>query len=497
MARRLVLSIVLLAAGGMLAAPAGASHRQRSLIQDDALLLQSGPDVQARALDDVVALGAEGVHAVVLWDAIAPVRRPPEFDGGDPAAYAPGRWNALDDLVRGASARRLELLLSPSVPGPGWASGCPRGVAMRHVCRPDASAYGAFLRALGRRYSGRYRDEDQGGGVLPRVISWSFSNEPNQPAWLRPQFGRRDGVRYPVAAVLYRRLVRAGIAGLRGSGHGADELLLGETGPIGRVTGRLNTRPVAPGPFLRTLLCLDRDGSPLQDGVAARVRGCGPSFKPLAVTGFAHHPYTRGGSKPPTARGPAATEITISSAGRLERLLDAAGRADRIPDKLPIHYTEYGFQTRPPDYMFGVALAAQSAYLNQSDWIAWRNPRIRTVAQYKLDDDRLVSSFQSGLRFWDGVRKPSYDAYRLALWVSRRGDDRLRIYGQLRPLAPGAVARVELQNAPLGQGEFRTVVSFKVRSRNGTFLRTIDRREGRFRLAWGTLRSRQATIAAR
>jgi hypothetical protein len=147
--------------------------------------------------------------------------------------------------------------------------------------------------------------------------------------------------------------------------------------------------------------------------------------------------------------------------------------------------------------MFGVPLEEQADYLNQSDWMAWRDRRIRTVAQYKLDDDRVVSSFQSGLRFWDGVPKPSYDAYRLALWVSRRGDARLRVYGQLRPLAPGAVARVVLQNAPLGQGEFRPVASFNVRSRNGTFLRTIDRREGRFRLEWGTLRSREATISPR
>ncbi len=491
MAHRLLLIAAVLIAG-VLAAPAGASRQQRSLIQDDHLLLQAGPDAQARALDDVVELGAEGVRAVVLWDEIAPARRPRGFAGADPGAYAAARWNALDDLVRGASARGLELLLSPSVPGPGWASGCPRGVAMRHVCRPDAGAYRAFLRALGRRYSGRYRDEDQGGGVLPRVVSWSFSNEPNQPAWLRPQFGRRDGIRFPVAAVLYRGLVREAVAGLRGSGHGDDELLLGETGPIGRVTGPLATRPVSPRPFLRTLLCLDGKGDPLEQGVAARMRGCGPSFKPLAVTGFAHHPYTQGGSKPPTARGPAATEITISSAGRLERLLDAAGRAGRLPKKLPVHYTEYGFQTRPPDFLFGVPLAAQAAYINQSDWIAWRDPRIRTVAQYKLDDDPVVSSFQSGLRFWDGVRKPSYDAYRLALWMRRRGDDRLRVYGQRRPLAPGAVARVALQNAPLGRGAFRTVASFIVRSRNGTFLRTVDRREGRFRLRWGDLLSREA-----
>ena len=73
MAHRLVLLTVPLVALALLAAaPADASRRQRSLIQDDHLLLQSGPDAQARALDDVVVLGAEGVRAVLLWRDLAP-----------------------------------------------------------------------------------------------------------------------------------------------------------------------------------------------------------------------------------------------------------------------------------------------------------------------------------------------------------------------------------------------------------------------------------------
>ena len=94
---------------------------------------------------------------------------------------------------------------------------------------PTRARTGAFLRALGRRYSGAYADENQGGGVLPRVSRWSFCNEPNQPSWLRPQFARRRGIAYPAAAVAYRALARAGIAGLRATGHGGDRMLLGET----------------------------------------------------------------------------------------------------------------------------------------------------------------------------------------------------------------------------------------------------------------------------
>ena len=485
-------------------AAARAAPTQESLVEDEYQMLQAGPAVRERALDDVVALGADGVRALVLWADLAPspraAARPGGFDPADPAAYPAARWDRLDGLVRGTAARGLSLLLSPSTPAPAWASRCQGSVSKRRLCTPDGAQYGAFLSALGRRYSGSYADENEGGGVLPRVRRWSFANEPNQPSWLRPQFARARGIIYPAAAVAYRAMVRGGIAGLRASGHGADQMLLGETSPIGRVSGRLATRSVPPAAFIRTLLCIDRDGDALS-GRAAAVRDCARPRR-LRVTGYAHHPYNRGGSQPPLTRGGRATEITIASAGRLERLLDAGARRRRIPSGLPIHYTEHGFQTNPPDLLFGVSPARQAEYVNQSDWIAYRDERIRTVAQYKLADDTIVSSFQSGLRFFDWTPKPSYDAYRLPLWVTRKGSSRLRVYGQVRPLASGATTRVQLQNAALGAGPFRTVGTLTVRSANNTFLRSVPRREGRWRLRWtdpsgAVLLSREAVAAAR
>jgi hypothetical protein len=452
---------------------AHASETQESLVEDERLMLQSGPAARAQALDDAAALGADGIRAVVRWRDVAPARRPGGFEPADPAGYPAARWEALDDLVRGAGARGLFVLLSPSTPGPSWASGCAR---RRDVCRPDPGAYGAFVQALGRRYDGTYAG-------LPRVDRWSLGNEPNQPAWLQPQLARRRGITFPVAAVLYRALARAGIRGLRATGHAADQLLLGETSPIGQTTGALARRPAAPGAFVRTLLCIDAHGRPLR-GAAAAVRRCRGRFAGLRVSGFAHHPYAQGGSRPPTYRGDPATEITLASVGRLERILDAAARRGRIPPRLPIHFTEHGYQTNPPDGTLGISPARQAAYVNRSDWIAYRNPRVHTVAQYKLADDPVISGFQSGLRFADGRPKPAYAAYQLPLWVSERGAARLRVYGQLRPLARAATARVELQNAPLADSAFATVATFTVRSGTNAFLRTIPRFEGRFRLAW-------------
>ena len=175
----------------------------------------------------------------------------------------------------------------------------------------------------------------------------------------------------------------------------------------------------------------------------------------------------------------------------------------RIARGLPIHYTEFGFQTDPPDGLFGVPLARQAEYLNESDWIAYRNPRVRSVAQYELVDDPASARFQSGLRFADGRPKPAYDAYRLPLWITRKGASHLRVYGQVRPLANGGVTQVELQNAPLGLAVWRTVATVAVRSPRGHLLRTVPRREGRWRLRWVPapgavpLFSREAVAAAR
>ena len=434
------------------------------------------------------------MRSLVLWDRLAPrgARRPRGFKGAEPRAYPPALWDPYDDLVRGTSVRRLGLILSPSTPIPAWASRCKRG--RKATCKPDPKAFRAFVTALGRRYSGSYADENQGGGVLPRVSRWSLGNEPNQPAWLTPQYERRRGRLMATAAILYRRLAVAGIAGLRASGHGREQILIGETSPIGRAHGSPARRPIAPVEFLRTLFCLTPGGQRLR-GAEARRLACGRPRR-LAVSGFAHHPYLQGGSRPPTEPPEGAGEITIATPARLRRVLDQAARARRVPRRLPVYYTEFGFQTNPPDRLLGVGVRRQAGYINQSDWIAYRDPRVRAVAQYKLIDDAARSSFQSGLRFLGGRAKPAYDAYRLPIWVSGRGP-RLRVYGQVRPARAATRQVVRIQLRPPRRRTFTTVRTVAVRSRRGHFVVRVRARPGVWRLAWGDLRSREARAAPR
>ena len=188
---------------------------------------------------------------------------------------------------------------------------------------------------------------------------------------------------------------------------------------------------------------------PQHEGKSSRApRGsdqhCG-GYKKLNVTGYAHHPYTRGGSRPPTS-GVNAGEITINVASRLTRLLDQAARAKRIPAKLPIHYTEHGWQTQP-DLIFGVPDAQQAEYINQSDWIAYKNPRVHTVAQYKIVDDRNIgraSRWACGCS--TGVAEARLRRLPAADLGLGQGLD-VTVYGQVRPAADGTAQTVEIQRA--------------------------------------------------
>ncbi len=465
-------------------AGAGASPGQTSMIEDDAQLVLSGDAARERTLDDVAVLGADTVHTIVFWNRVAPratsTRRPGNFDGSDPAAYPPELWDKYDGLVRGAVARGLDLILSPAGPMPLWASGCKGSSKVLRTCRPNATQYKRFVQAIGTRYSGTYADENQGGSVLPAVSRWSVWNEPNQGGWLQPQYEKSGKAAVLRSPVIYRGLVRAALKGLAASGHSQDDVLFGETAPLGRVTGSLATRPIPPGDFLRAALCIDAKGRALT-GRAARALDCA-GFKRLAVSGIAHHPYTRGGSQPPTSKG-GPTEITISSASRLKAVITQAAARGRIPARLPIFYTEFGFQTNPPDTLFGVTLARQAAYLNQSDFIAYLDRTVKSVAQYELRDEKNLGGFQTGLRFLDGSAKPGFAAYRLPIWVTRSGG-RLRVWGQIRAAEDDAAEPVEVQNDPRGGEDFETVSTVMTDNRKGFVDVKVPNTGGTWRLRW-------------
>ena len=307
------------------------------------------------------------------------------------------------------------------------------------------------------------------------IRRWSIYNEPNVKSWLSPQYVRRGRTTVPSSPTRYRRLFEAATTALAATGHGSDQILLGETAPIGNAAGSLGASTMATARFIRSLLCVDTRGRAVGTGDC---RG----YRRLRATGFAHHPYIRGGSRPPRTAA-RLDEITIGSSSRLFSLLDQAGRHGRIARGLPVYYTEYGFQTNPPDRLLGVTPTKQAAYINESDWIAYGQSRIRSVGQYLVRDEQATRGFQTGLRYFRGAKKPAYAAYRLPIWVVG-GRSSVTVYGQVRPARNGARERVEIQFKALGSATFRTLGTVTTTHRNGTFTARVSRRSGLWRLRW-------------
>src|SRR3954449_8532268 len=148
-ARRL-LAVAAACAAALPTAPALAAPDQQSLIEDEKLMLESGPDVQAQALDEAKALGADVIRANIVWARYAPnsnsTKKPKGFNGKDPNAYG-GSLGIVDSFVAGAQARGMQVLLTPTGPIPAWASRCKGSTKARSVCKPDPQLFGAFVRA--------------------------------------------------------------------------------------------------------------------------------------------------------------------------------------------------------------------------------------------------------------------------------------------------------------------------------------------------------------
>jgi hypothetical protein len=443
-----------------LIAPAGAqaSKTQESVFQDDATLLYSSAETREASLDELDALGVDTIRALVVWSRVAPDHtsptKPAGFDATDPNAYPQGAWDRWDALVQSAQARGIQVLLTPTGPIPGWASDCRGTYDQRRICRPNPTEFGNFVTAVAKRY--------------PSVKRWSIWNEPNLGSWLTPQYSVGSKGALPEAPHRYRSLVQSATSALRSNGHSSDQILLGETAPIGKTSGDLSTRSVQPVVFWRELFCLDSKGKALS-GSNRTARGCPASYAKLRVNGAAHHPYTRAAGGKPTSTI-ASNDITLVKIDRLSLWLDRGAKAKRIPSGLPIYITEYGFQTNPPDEQSGVSLTAQALYIAQSDYLAWGNSRIRSVAQYELFDEPALDTFQTGLRFVDGRAKPGLDAYRTPVWPFEKNGYRY-VWAMVRGATTAQPATVEY--ASKSSGPWKRVRTVTVdRSHRFIYLKT-------------------------
>jgi hypothetical protein len=448
----------------VLAAPSAHAARgaELSMMDDQALLGASQARVD-RALARMQALGADRVRVSAFWADIAPgaqvQSKPAGFNAANP--YDPAyRWAALDRVVGSAAAHGLRVLVSISTPVPFWASAKPS--LKNAVWAPKPAEFGQFAYAIAYRY--RFT-----------VDQFSLLNEPNQGAWLQPQSLRGKAV----SPHLYRALVQAGYPGVKAAAPDAT-VLVGELAPSGRNDPGV-TRPIRPLLFLREMGCRDARFRAIRSG---RCHG----FHPVPLDALGHHPYALFQS--PFQRSQYPDDAAIGDWRRLEQTLDRlVARKALKPSgrgRLAIYYTEFGYQTDPPDPFAGIPLGRQSRWLQDAAYVAWRTPRVRGLNQFRISDGSIrgkgplaFREFQSGLYFSNGKAKPAARTFPNPI-VVRPSGRRLLVWGQARP---GAGHAIWIQRRAAGSKSFRNV-AHESSDASGVFQVRLARRRGTYRFHW-------------
>ena len=121
-----------------------------------------------------------------------------------------------------------------TAPAPSWATANHKAP---YTYRPDPLDFQEFMTAVARHYGSQ-------------VSLYSIWNEPNEPAYLTPQWSSSGK---PVSGFIYRGLYQAGYLGLQKAGLTHPRVLFGETAPVGydtvnvrREKSKAFLHPVAP-----------------------------------------------------------------------------------------------------------------------------------------------------------------------------------------------------------------------------------------------------------
>ena len=548
MLRALAMSCALIAA--VAPARAAASATQESILQDDNQLVYASPSHVAEVLAQLASLGVERIRVSVIWALVAPdplssVR--PSFDAANPADYPASAWNRYDVLVKVAHALGLGVDFDITSPAPYWATArSPLTInsKFKKNYSPSAVQFGEFVEAVGTRYSGTYVTKAPAppptpptllglpippvvGGTttspspaqpapLPRVDYWEIWNEPNEAGWLTPQWRRSPASRTghghksspswtEESPVIYRGLLDQAWSALAATGHGRDTILVGDTSAKGSVNSGI-LRAMPPMTFLRALYCVGNSYRPLTGARAAELAcpadGSASTFTaehPALVdaTGYADHPYSF--TLPPNVRSTNPSWATLADLPHLEAALERifASYGTPTPEGVPLYLTEYGYKSNPPNPYVNVSQAQQAEYINEGEYLAWRDPYVRALAQFELIDagpqtGNLVGSpaywgtFQTGLVSVNGVPKPSYFAYRIPIWLpDPRTGPRVTMWGQLRPADHAGPQTGTIEYEPAGTSAFTTLQAVQTASPQGFILAHVPlSAPGWLRLAW-------------
>ncbi len=499
-------TIVAFALGG--APTALASHSQTTTLQDDQLLIYSPPAQVASTLQTLKGMGIDRIRVSVVWSLIAPkpnAAKKPKFNATNPNAYPGGAWARYDLLDVLAARDGLQVYFQPTAPAPTWATP-PRQLdqGYRWSHDPNATDFGQFVQAVGKRYNGSSTTTAVNGTPtqLPPVRAWGIWNEPNIGGWMTPQWTKVHGQFVPTSAAIYRGMLDAAWNGLARTGHRHDTIMIGETAAYG-ASHQGYGASMDPLVFLRGLYCVGAGYRPLT-GSAATAIGCPASDGRAAFVkahpalfdaqGWAHHPYDF--QHPPNFVRTDPNSASLSSLTRIERALDRAQRAHGGRGGMPIDITEWGVQSRGPSPYQPFSQAQQAEFLNEGEYMAWTNPRVPAFSQfllvdaapntkYKKGSKPYWATFQSGLLFNpSGAAKPAYNAFELPLWLPKpQHGSHVLIWGQIRPTDAPKVAQLEFE--PQGANTWTTVATIRPSDAEGFFTTHVSLPSaGGVRLAW-------------
>jgi Glycosyl hydrolase catalytic core len=332
------------------------------------------------AFTQLRSLRAGIVRITIDWAGVARRRPIAPADPADPAY----NWTAVDNVITEARAKRIAVLAA--IYGtPRWA-GRGKNRLPRRITDLRLFAY-----AAAKRYSGTYRvgtDENEPERTLPPVRRWLAWNEPNNPVFLRPQWKMVKRQWRSQAAYDYAKICGAVYAGIKSTRIAGQKVACGATGPRGNDAPRSSRASTSPLVFMTWLR---RAGLKNFDA-------------------WAHHPYYGSRLEKPNTMPVSKKGVTLANIKvMIQRLNQLWGRSKRI------WVTEYGYQTRPPDRIFGVSYRTQAKYVHQALALARKTRRIDMFVWFLIRDERRLSGWQSGVVTARGARKPAYRAFQIAL----------------------------------------------------------------------------------
>jgi hypothetical protein len=374
--RGAIATVLVAALAAVAAQSSSASRYLRVGIYDQAQTLYGNT---AQTFATFKTLHVQEVRLNLQWGGPSGVARSRPVQPANPSDPAYD-WTIYDNAVREAAANGMHVLFS--IYGtPSWANG-DKG---QNVAPASSIDLRDFAYAAARRYSGTYLDAS--GQKLPAVKDWLAWNEPNNPIFLSPQY-KRVGTQWVIeSAVSYAAICNAIYDGVHSTLVSGERVGCGATAPRGNNSPTSSRPSVSPLVFLHAVKA---------DGLRT-------------FDAWAHHPYYAGPADSPAAR----TDLGagVDEAVTLGNLNDLISTVTQLYGKKRIWITEYGYQTNPPDSLFGVSWAKQAAYLTQAFEIARANPRVDMMVWFLLKDQTNLAAWQSGLITAAGKKKPSFIAF--------------------------------------------------------------------------------------